>query len=143
MANGDEIAVTVILCIVGLVPTFAGGFRFLSPISALLKGLGITLFKDEESYDVGLVNEITGTGGHLCAAGIVIVVGAFVEKLTSTSIIVAFIVFWGFAIARIFRMCFDGNPGKGVIQGLIIELVLGLLAIIAMVFHCKATDFCE
>eukprot|EP01084_Bolivina_argentea_P110076 196612_1 len=151
MTNEDtyKIIVSVILVSIAILPTSFSGYRVLNPAGALLKGLGITLFKDEESYvveersiedlellqgeekqmqvthsyDVGLVNEISGTGGHLCAAGIVIILGAFIEKLTTTSIIMAFVTFFGFLFARLLRICLDGNPGKKVIQGAIIELI--------------------
>eukprot|EP01084_Bolivina_argentea_P110075 196611_1 len=125
MTNEDtyKIIVSVILVSIAILPTSFSGYRVLNPAGALLKGLGITLFKDEESYDVGLANEISGTGGHLCAAGIVIILGAFIEKLTTTSIIMAFVTFFGFLFARLLRICLDGNPGKKVIQGAIIELI--------------------
>eukprot|EP01084_Bolivina_argentea_P178098 307890_1 len=141
--DGYKIGVSIILCVIAILPLLSSAFRIYNPPQALLKGLGITLFADEASYDVGLVNDIAGSGGHMNFACIVMIIGAFIEKLTSTSIIVALIMFWGYAFARVVRMCMDGNPGKGVVQGTVFEVVFGSLAIVALVLHCRATDFCE
>ena len=52
--------------------------------------------------------------------------------MSYTSTIAALVVFLGFGIARLIGFSLDGNPGEGVIQGIIVEFVLGLLAVFAL-----------
>jgi len=40
-------------------------------------------------------------------------------------------IFLGFGMARLIGFGLDGNPGEGLIQGIIFEFVLGLLAVYA------------
>ena len=64
--------------------------------------------------------------------GIVVLLGAFIQRLSYTSTIAAIVVFLGFGIARVIGLGLDGNPGVGVIQGIIVEFVLGLLSVFAL-----------
>ena len=57
--------------------------------------------------------------------GIIILLGTVVSKLTFASFVVANVIFIGFAIGRLVSYVLDGNPNKMIMQGLILELVLG------------------
>ena len=83
------------------------------------------------SYDVGLLSEARATGGVLVGFGLVIILGAFNLRLSYTSTIVSIVIFLGFGIARLIGFGLDGNPGEDVIQGIIFEFVLRLLAVFA------------
>jgi hypothetical protein len=63
--------------------------------------------------------------------GLIVLLGAFIQRLSYTSIIAAIVLFLSFGIARLIGFGLDGNPGEGVIQGMIIEFVLGFIAIFA------------
>jgi hypothetical protein len=114
-----------ILILLGLVLTVIGSWRLIDPI-AWFENSGIVL-----SNDVGLLSEARATGGALVGFGFVIILGGFNLRLSYTSTIAAIVIFLGFGIARLIGFGLDGNPGEGVIQGLIIEFVLGLLAVFA------------
>ena len=75
------------------------------------------------------VNRVTG--GAVVGFGLIVLLGAFIQRLSYTSTIAAIVVFLGICVARIIGFGLDGNPGEGVIQGMIIEFVLGFLAIFA------------
>ena len=114
-----------ILILLGLVLTVIGSWRLFDPI-AWFENSGIVL-----SNDVGLLSEARATGGALVGFGLVIILGAFSRRLSYTSTIAAIVVFLGFGIARLIGFGLDGNPGEGVIQGIMIEFVLGFLAVFA------------
>lgn len=117
---------TSILILLGLLLTVIGAWRLFDPI-AFFENSGIVL-----SNDVGLLSEARATGGVVVGAGLVVILGAFNQKLAYTSTIIAIVIFLGFGIARLIGFGLDGNPGEGVIQGIIFEFVLGLLAVFAL-----------
>jgi hypothetical protein len=116
-----------ILILLGLLLTVIGSWRLFDPI-AFFENSGIVL-----NNDVGLLSEARATGGAVVASGLVVILGAFSQRLSYTSTISAIVIFLGFGVARLIGFGLDGNPGQGVIQGLIIEFVLGMLAVFAFI----------
>ena len=115
-----------ILILLGLLLTGLGSWRLFDPI-AFFENSGLVL-----NNEAGLLSEARGTGGVVVGFGIVILLGAFSQRLSYTSTIAAIVVFLGFGISRVIGFALDGVPGEGVIQGIIFEFVLGLLAVFAM-----------
>jgi len=115
-----------ILIVLGLLLIGIGLWRLFDPIG-FFQNSGITL-----DNQAGLLSEARATGGAVVGFGIVVLLGAFNQRLSYTSTITALVVFLGFGIARLIGFSLDGNPGEGVIQGIIIEFVLGLLAVFAL-----------
>ena len=115
-----------ILMVLGLLLTVIGLWRLFDPIT-FFENSGLVL-----SNDAGLLSEARGAGGVVVGFGIVVLLGAFNQRLSYTSTIAALVVFLGYGIARLIGFSLDGNPGEGVIQGIIIEFVLGLLAVFAL-----------
>ncbi len=115
-----------ILILLGLILTVIGSWRLFNPI-AFFDNSGLVL-----GNEAGLLSEARGTGGVVVGFGIVVLLGAFNQRLSFTSTIAAIVVFLGFGIARVIGIGLDGNPGEGVIKGIIFEFVLGLLAVFAL-----------
>jgi len=117
-----------ILILLGLLLTLLGSWRLFNPI-AFFENSGLIL-----ENNAGLLNEAIATGGVVVGFGLLILLGAFSQKLTYTSAIVSIVVFLGFGIARLIGIAMDGNPGEGLIQGIMFEFVFGLLGVFAF---CK------
>ncbi len=83
------------------------------------------------SNDVGLLNEARATGGVVVGFGLLILLGAFNQKLSYTSTIAAIVLYLGFGVARVIGFVLDGNPGETLIQGIIGEFIFGLLGVFA------------
>ncbi len=115
-----------ILIVLGLLLIAIGLWRLFDPIG-FFQNSGITL-----DNQAGLLSEARATGGAVVGFGLLILLGAFIQKLSYTSTIAAIVLFLGFGIARLIGFAMDGNPGDGVIQGIIIEFVLGLIAVFAL-----------
>ncbi len=115
----------IILIIFGLLLTALGSWRLFDPIT-FFENSGLIL-----SNDVGLLNEARATGGVVTGFGLLILSGAFIRKLSYTSIVAAIVLFLGFGIARLIGFVMDGNPEEALIQGIVFELVFGLLAVFA------------
>jgi len=121
-----EIYTTIVLSLSGFLLTMVGLLRLTKPINTYSKNSGITL-----SNDVNLLNEIRGVSAVMLCSGIIILSGTFFNQIRIYSIVIAIIVFIGFAIGRIVSLIIDGKPNKQLIQGLIFELVFGALNIFA------------
>ena len=115
-----------ILILLGLLLIIIGSWRLFDPI-AFFENSGLVL-----SDEAGLLSEARATGGAVVGFGLVILMGAFIQRLSYTSTLAAIVIFFGFAIARVIGFALDGNPGEGVIQGIIVEFVLGLVAVFAL-----------
>ena len=115
-----------ILILLGLLLIILGSWRLFDPI-AFFENSGLVL-----SDEAGLLSEARATGGVVVGFGLVILMGAFSQRLSYTSTIAAIVIFFGFGIARVIGFTLDGNPGEGVIQGIIFEFVLGLVAVFAL-----------
>ena len=115
----------IILIIFGLLLTALGSWRLFDPIT-FFENSGLIL-----SNDVGLLNEARATGGVVVGFGLLILLGAFNQKLSYTSTIAAIVLFFGFGIARIIGFAMDGNPEEVLIQGTIMEFIFGLIGVFA------------
>jgi hypothetical protein len=112
----------VVLSLSGLLLLFVGAMRINSPVRNYKKNSGITI-----ENDVNLLSEVRGTSALMVLGGATVLSGAVVPQLTTSSFVVATVVFLGFAVGRSLSMRLDGMPNKLLIRGLASELVLGAL----------------
>ena len=122
-----EVVNIVILAISGLFLTMIGTLRLSNPIANYSKNSGIEL-----ANEVNLLNEVRGVSAVMLCAGIIILLGIFLPKLTLTSLVVATLIFLGFAIGRGVSSAVDGKPNKLIRKGVVYELVFGALNIFGL-----------
>ena len=115
-----------ILIVLGLLLMGIGLWRLFDPIG-FFQNSGITL-----DNQAGLLSEARATGGAVVGFGLLILLGAFIQKLSYTSTIAAIVLFLGFGVARLIGFAMDGNPGDPLMQGIIIEFALGLIGVFAL-----------
>ncbi len=116
-----------ILIILGLLLIIVGSWRLFVPI-AFFENSGLVL-----SNEAGLLSEARATGGVVVGFGLIVLLGAFIQRLSYTSIIAAIVLFLSFGIARLIGFGLDGNPGESIIKGIFFEFVLGMLAVFAFI----------
>jgi hypothetical protein len=115
----------VILIVLALTLVIFGGWRLVDPI-------GFYAFSGLElSDDAGLLSEVRAAGGIIMVSGLVVGLGAFRHAWSRASVVLAAVVFSSAGLARLLGIALDGSPGAEVIQGMAIELVLGVLALFA------------
>ncbi len=112
----------VVLSLSGLLLLIVGAMRITNPIGNYEKNSGIKI-----ENDVNLLNEVRGTSALMLLGGATVLSGTVVAQLTTSSFVVATVVFLGFAVGRSLSMRLDGMPNKLLIRGLASELVLGAL----------------
>ena len=81
--------------------------------------------------DINLLNDIRGAGGLMLGAGVLIMLGAFVEKMAFTSAVVGSVMYLFFAGSRMVAIALDGMPGEGLIKATVVETVVGLVVLMA------------
>lgn len=91
------------------------------------------------TYDIALgdnfslLNEIRASGGALLASGLLIMSGAFVDKLAFTAAVVSTLLYLSYGLSRVMSMAIDGMPVEGLVQAAVIEIITGLACIFALV----------
>lgn len=116
-----------ILLISGLMLTGFGAAILFMPVEmAALNGI-------EFGGQISLLSETRAPGGALLASGILIMSGAFLAKLTFTSVVVSALVYLSYGLSRILSMATDGMPAEGLVQVAVLEIVTGLVCVFALV----------
>jgi len=119
--------IKAVLIASGLIAALIGGAIVIIP-TAFYTAYGIEL-----GGNVSLLNEIRASGGGLLATGILIFSGAFVARMTFTSLVVATILYLSYGLSRIISTIIDGTPAEGLVQSAILEIVIGLVCVFALV----------
>ena len=102
-----------------------GGWRLVNPI-------GFYAFTGLELPDeAGMLSEVRGAGGVIMVSGLVVGLGALRHAWSRTSVVLAAVVFLSLGLGRLLGVVLDGAPGADVIQGMVIELVLGVVALVS------------
>ena len=120
-------ALKTILFISGLIAAGIGAAILFIPV-AFHATTGIEL-----GNDTNLLNEIRAPAGALLASGILIITGAFVERLTFTSTVVATLLYLSYGLSRILSMVIDGMPAEELVQVAVLEIIIGLVCVFSLV----------
>lgn len=116
-----------ILIISGLIASGIGAAILFTPV-AFYAAYGIEL-----GGNVSLLNEIRAPGGALLASGLLIMSGAFVDKLAFTAAMVSTLLYLSYGLSRVMSIAIDGVPVEGIVQAATLEIIIGLSCIFALV----------
>ena len=134
MKNSNVVKTVLILS--GLIASAIGGAIVFDPL-AFYATYGIEL-----TGNISLFNEIRAPGGALLASGILIMLGAFVEKLTFTSVVVSTLLYLSYGLSRILSIAVDGMPAEGLVQAAVLEIVIGLVCVFVLVKYREKHKEC-
>ena len=118
MKNSKTLKATLIIS--GFIGVYIGVEILFFPISFYATS-GIDL-----GSNVSLLNEIRAPGGALLLSSVLIIMGAFVPRLTFTSIILATLLYLSYGLSRILSMVIDGRPAEILIYVSALEIAIGL-----------------
>lgn len=125
-------ALRAILVISGVVALGIGGAILLAP-AAFYASYGIAW-----SAEPNLASELQGVGGLLLGSGALIVVGAFVARLSFTATLLSAVLYLGYAAGRAVSMTTHGMPSTAIVLSGAVELGLGLLSLFALSRYRRA-----
>ena len=123
----NSMVLKAILLISGLIAAGVGGVILLMP-AAFYAGYGIDL-----GGNVSLLNEIRAPGGAMLAAGILVMAGAFVARLTFTATVLATVLYLAYGLSRVLSIAIDGLPVEDLVFATVLELVVGAVCLVALV----------
>ena len=115
-----------ILIISGLIASAIGAAILFSPVTFY------AAYSIELGRDVSLLNEIRAPGSALLASGVLIISGAFVDKLAFTAAVISSLLFLSYGLSRVMSIAIDGMPVEGLVQAAALEIVIGLACIFAL-----------
>ncbi|MDJ1484999.1 DUF4345 domain-containing protein [Cytophagaceae bacterium YF14B1] len=72
-----------------------------------------------------LLSEIRGAGGTLLAAGVVMILGAFMPSLSAKALFIAALFYLCYGLSRVYGMLIDGIPDQGLVLVTIGEIIIG------------------
>ncbi|MDH3693124.1 MAG: DUF4345 domain-containing protein [Gammaproteobacteria bacterium] len=116
----------VILFISGLIATGVGAAILIMPVAFY------ATYDIELVGNTSLLNEIRAPGGSLLASGALIMLGAFVAKLTFTSAVVSTLLYLSYGLSRILSIGIDGIPAEGLVHAVVLEIIVGLVCVFAL-----------
>jgi hypothetical protein len=116
-----------ILIISGLIASGIGAAILFAPV-AFYATYGIEL-----GGNFSLLNEIRAPGGALLAIGLLIISGAFVDKLAFTAVVVSTLLYLSYGLSRVMSIAIDGMPAEGLVQAAVLEIITGLACVFALV----------
>lgn len=121
------------LIVSGLLLTFIGGATLIKPV--FMKGnAGIDV-----AGQISVINDIRASGAFILAIAILSLLGAFIKRLTYTSVVALFTLFIALGIGRLMSILIDGMPVEGLVHATLLEFVLGIMgAILFGVYKDKA-----
>jgi len=127
----DSKVLKMILVVAGLVGVVVGGANLFVPVSFNASS-GINL-----GQDINLLNEIKASGGGLMSASVVIMLGAFVSRLSFASTLLATLLYLGYGFSRLLSMAVDGMPSSEMIYIAGFEIFVGFVALYALFRYSK------
>ncbi len=116
----------IILFISGLLLIVIGSAILFIPIDFSARN-GIEL-----SGNISLLNDTRAAGASLLASGLVILLGAFIQKLTYASVIISIIAYLSYGFGRLLSMVVDGVPAEGLIKATVVEIIIGFMSVFAL-----------
>jgi hypothetical protein len=98
-----------------------------------------TAFHRANGIDPGggasLLSEARAAGGALLTTGVLIMLGAFVARLTFTAAVLGTAVCLSYGLARLLSLAWDGRPAGNLMVAAVVELLLGIACVFALVRH--------
>lgn len=82
--------------------------------------------------DPALLSEMRAPGANLAALGAVIFAGVWRSGMARLSAALGTLLFLAFAFGRMVGIAVDGLPGRGILTALAIEIVIGVLCLLAL-----------
>ena len=116
----------IYLVIAGLLLLTIGGAILLAP-HAFHGSNGIIL-----GDSPNLLSEIRAPGGLLAASGIMILVGAFRDRLRASAVQLTTLVYGAFGLARLVSMALDGMPASSITAAASLELIVAFIGLVIL-----------
>ncbi len=87
----------------------------------------------EVAGDTALKNELKAPAGLLLAGGALMLLGTFRAEWTTQALVVAAAIYLSYGLSRFASFALDGMPGGGFLEAALVEIVIGVVALLALI----------
>ena len=115
--------VSAVLLFAGLIALGIGGALAFAP-AAFEASVGIDL-----AGDASALSETRGSGGGLLGLGLVVMLGAFVERFRVPALVLGAAAYLGYGGARALGLAVDGTPNDGLVMAMALEFAIGVVCV--------------
>ncbi|MEZ5017216.1 MAG: DUF4345 domain-containing protein [Flavipsychrobacter sp.] len=115
-------------------------FLVIAGLIGLAVGVGLTFFpvSMQAQYDiimqgnVSQLSEIRAPGLSILSISVIILIGAFRVRWRYIALLLSALVFLSYGVGRLLSLALDGIPAQGLMVAMLVELIIGLLALLAL-----------
>ena len=118
--------ITGFLVIAGIIGLYVGGGLLFFPVE--LQAQSNIIIGDNASH----LSETRAPGAAILSASIFILIGAFRSSWTHLSLTLTALFFLSYGVGRLLSLLLDGMPAQGLFIAMIGELLMGVLALLAL-----------
>ncbi len=123
----SNLKLKTLLFITGLIGVGIGAAILSAPV-AFHATSGIVVSGDES-----LMSEMRAAGGALFACGFLVLLGAFIARLTYTALVLSTVLYMSYGLSRLVSMAVDGMPSGNLVAVTLFELGVGFVCALALV----------
>lgn len=116
----------VLLFVTGLIGVGIGGAILFVPAEFHATS-GMVIGSDEN-----LLSEMRAAGGALLACALIVLLGAFISRLTFTALLLSTVLYLSYGASRLVGMAVDGLPSSNLMAVTVFELGVGMLCALAL-----------
>ncbi len=121
-------------------PIYLKTLLLIAGLAGLAIGISVLFmphpFYASSGIDLGqnpsLLSEVRAPGGALLACGLLIILGAFVDTLTFTALVVSAWMYLAYGLSRGLSIWVDGMPAPILVAAMVAEFLIGLSAVFAL-----------
>lgn len=118
--------IKTVLIISGIIASGIGASLLFFPV-AFHGASGIVL-----GDNINLLSETRAPGGMLFVSGLLMMLGAFLSRLTFTALVLSTLIYLSYGISRMLSMAVDGMPGESLVIATVLEIVIGLAGVFVL-----------
>ena len=121
-----RLMIPAFLAAAGVLLTLIGGAALFVP-DAFFGSNGIVL-----SDDPSLRSEVRAPTGLLLLSGAIILASAFRRRIATLGLGLSALVYGTYGLSRLVSLALDGVPAEGLVSAMVIELVVGSIALVTL-----------
>lgn len=124
----------VVLCLAGGIAIAIGSLIWFSPVDFYAAN------QIDIGHNVNLLSEIRAPASALFVSGLLMILGAFIPRLTFTATMLATMIYLSYGLSRLVSMMIDGVPVLSLVWSGGIEMLVGLASLLCLCLSGSSSE---